>query len=105
MTVHALIASILYHKAISQATEKESPSLQTKNIVILTSKTGGGHLSLAEALRDLVMEQTEQQATSEENDTVAIQATGISLIDPQPGLFHLHYRLVSRHALRLWAAD
>jgi len=79
--------------------------LPTKNIVILTSKTGGGHLSLAEALRDLVMEQTEQQATSAENDTAAIQATGISLIDPQPGLFHLHYRLVSRHALRLWAAE
>src|SRR5258708_38710106 len=97
--------SVLYHKAILQATEKGVPILQTKNIVILTSKTGGGHLSLAEALRDLVMEQTEQQATSAENDTAAIQATGISLIDPQPGLFQLHYRLVTRHALRLWAAE
>ena len=29
----------------------------------------------------------------------------ISIVDPQPGFFHLHYRLVSRYALWLWAAE
>src|SRR5947209_4727416 len=57
-------------------------------ILILTSKTGGGHMSLAEALRDLL-----------EADYA------IEMLDPQPISFHLHYRLVSRYALWLWAAE
>ena len=59
-----------------------------KRILILTSKTGGGHVSLAEALRD----QLEQDYT-------------IEIIDPQPAFFLLHYRLVSRYALWLWSAE
>lgn len=58
------------------------------SILILTSKTGGGHVSLAEALRDRLM------------DHYAVE-----IIDPQPGLFDWHYRLVSRYALQLWAAE
>jgi UDP-N-acetylglucosamine:LPS N-acetylglucosamine transferase len=57
-------------------------------ILILTSQTGGGHISLAEALRD--------QLTSD---------YAIEMNDPQPHFFHLHYRLVSRYALWLWAAE
>jgi UDP-N-acetylglucosamine:LPS N-acetylglucosamine transferase len=57
-------------------------------ILIFTSKTGGGHVSLAEALRDRLD-----------------QAFEIEILDPQPSLIHLHYRLVSRHALRVWAAE
>lgn len=56
--------------------------------LILTSKTGGGHVSLAEALRD----QLEHRHT-------------VEIIDPQPAIIHWHYRLVSRHALWLWAAE
>lgn len=55
------------------------------NILILTSKTGGGHISLAESLRDLL---GESYATD--------------LVDPQPAFFHWHYRMLSRYALRLW---
>jgi UDP-N-acetylglucosamine:LPS N-acetylglucosamine transferase len=65
--------------------------LSTKHkpkILIFTSKTGGGHISLAEALRDRLA-----------NDYV------IEMLDPQPGIIHLHYRLVSRHALWVWARE
>lgn len=57
-------------------------------ILILTSKTGGGHISLAEALRDQFAPDYHCEMT-----------------DPQPRFFHLHYRLVSRYALWLWAAE
>jgi UDP-N-acetylglucosamine:LPS N-acetylglucosamine transferase len=67
-----------------------------KNILILTSKTGGGHVSLARAMRDLLV--NAEQPEDKHNPT-------ISIVDPQPGLFHLHYRLVSRYALWLWAAE
>src|SRR5438874_2153550 len=57
-------------------------------ILVLCSKTGGGHVSLAEALRD----QLAQDFT-------------VEIADPQPRMIHWHYRLVSRHALWLWAAE
>jgi processive 1,2-diacylglycerol beta-glucosyltransferase len=60
----------------------------TRTILILTSKTGGGHISLAESLRD----------------RLAYKYT-IELLDPQLRFFHWHYRLVSRYALWLWAAE
>lgn len=60
----------------------------TRTILILTSKTGGGHISLAESLRDRLAD----------NYT-------IELLDPQLSFFHWHYRLVSRYALWLWAAE
>ncbi|MEO8972488.1 MAG: glycosyltransferase [Ktedonobacteraceae bacterium] len=59
-----------------------------QNILILTSKTGGGHVSLAESLRDRLAE-----------------SYTIEIVDPQPVFFHWHYRLVSRYALWLWAAE
>src|SRR5579871_5245269 len=73
------------------------------NILILTSKTGGGHISLAEAIRDLL----ERDIPSAEREPVstARQTPTITIADPQPGFFEFHYRLVSRHALRLWAAE
>lgn len=58
------------------------------HLLILTSKTGGGHVSLAESLADLL----------------ADDFTG-SVVDPQPGWIHRHYQLVSRHALWLWSAE
>lgn len=57
-------------------------------VLIFTSKTGGGHVSLAEALRDRLQDSYE-----------------IQIIDPQPSVVHWHYRVVSRHALWLWAAE
>ncbi len=73
-----------------------------KNILILTSKTGGGHVSLAESLRDLL--EKESMHSSEAN-SATLPTTKITLLDPQPGFFHLHYRIVSRYALWLWAAE
>lgn len=70
-----------------------------KSILILTSKTGGGHVSLAESLRDLL--ESDAQATGGEQ----FVAEAITIVDPQPGFFHLHYRFVSRKALWLWAAE
>ena len=57
-------------------------------ILIFISKPGGGHISLAEALRDRLKDRHT-----------------VELVDPQPALVHTHYRLVSRHALWLWAAE
>ena len=62
--------------------------IEPRNILLLTSRTGGGHISLSEALRDRL----EQRYTLE-------------IVDPQPRFFHLHYRLLSRYALWLWSAE
>jgi UDP-N-acetylglucosamine:LPS N-acetylglucosamine transferase len=58
------------------------------NILIFASHTGGGHISLAEAIRDQVKNNYE-----------------VVIIDPQPRMINLHYRTVSRHALWLWRAE
>jgi len=62
--------------------------VQRSKILIVTSQTGGGHISLAEALRDQLMGDYE-----------------IEIVDPQPGFIAFHYRLVSRYALWLWGAE
>jgi processive 1,2-diacylglycerol beta-glucosyltransferase len=62
--------------------------MQRPTILILTSYTGGGHISLAEALRDRLSPEYH-----------------VEMADPQPRFFHVHYRLVSRYALWLWAAE
>jgi UDP-N-acetylglucosamine:LPS N-acetylglucosamine transferase len=59
-----------------------------KRILIFTSLTGGGHVSQAEALSDLLRPEFD-----------------VIILDPQPGLIHWHYRMVSRHALWLWKAE
>jgi UDP-N-acetylglucosamine:LPS N-acetylglucosamine transferase len=59
-----------------------------KNILIFASHTGGGHISLAEAIRDQVENNYE-----------------VEIVDPQPRMINLHYRTVSRHALWLWKAE
>lgn len=60
----------------------------TRTILILTSKTGGGHISLAESLHDRLA-----------HNYI------VELLDPQSRIFHWHYRMVSRYALWLWAAE
>ena len=57
-------------------------------ILVLTSKTGGGHMSLAEAVRDRLEHEYE-----------------VEIVDPQPDFILQHYRLVSRYALWVWAAE
>src|SRR5437762_33497 len=79
--------------------------MSKKNILILTSKTGGGHISLAEALRDQLVNGELPEDTKHENVIQDTNNGAISIVDPQPGFIHLHYRLVSRYALWLWAAE
>lgn len=79
--------------------------LNQKNILILTSKTGGGHISLAEALRDLIEQELPAEPGENEQNRTVTKAPVITIADPQPDFLPLHYRLVSRHALRLWAAE
>ena len=62
--------------------------IEPRNILLLTSRTGGGHISLSEALRDRLE-----------------QHYSLEIVDPQPRFFHLHYRLLSRYALWLWSAE
>jgi UDP-N-acetylglucosamine:LPS N-acetylglucosamine transferase len=57
-------------------------------ILIFVSKTGGGHVSLAEALRDRLS-----------------PCCSVEMVDPQPGVVHYHYRLLSREALWLWELE
>jgi processive 1,2-diacylglycerol beta-glucosyltransferase len=56
--------------------------------LILTAKTGGGHLSLADAIRDNIAGEYD-----------------CNIQDPQPAIMHQYYRAVSRYALWLWAAE
>ena len=79
--------------------------LSQKNILILTSKTGGGHISLAEALRDLLEGNVQAEGNNHDKVTKDTKVAAITIVDPQPGFFHLHYRIVSRYALWLWAAE
>ncbi len=57
-------------------------------ILILTSRTGGGHVSIAEALRDQLAHKHQ-----------------VEILDPQASFIHWHYRIVSRYALWLWSAE
>ena len=75
---------------------------EPERILILTSKTGGGHLSLAESLRDLLASDRPVTWEGDEQDT---QSFSFTIVDPQPRFFHQHYRFVSRRALWLWAAE
>ena len=56
--------------------------------LILTPHSGGGHLSLAEALRDALP-----------------AGSAATIVDPLPPILNWHYRQVSRHALWLWEAE
>lgn len=76
-----------------------------KSILILTSKTGGGHVSIAESLRDLLAAESQASGQPPPPEGEPPAAPAITIIDPQPPFFHLHYRLVSRYALGLWAAE
>ena len=60
----------------------------TPRVLILTSKTGGGHVSLAEALAGRL-----------ESDFA------VTVADPQPAVVHTHYRVLTRYALWLWRAE
>lgn len=62
-------------------------------------------MSLAEALRDLIENDGQTEGIENEGAAKNTKAPVITIADPQPGFFHLHYRLVSRYALRLWAAE
>lgn len=79
--------------------------LNQKNILILTSKTGGGHISLAQALHNLIEPERTREPGENEQESAVTKASTITIADPQPGFLPLHYRLVSRYALRLWAAE
>lgn len=59
-----------------------------RKILIVTAKTGGGHVSLAEALRDRLQ-----------------QEYVIRIEDLLPGLFPLHYRFVAQNAPWLWSLE
>lgn len=53
--------------------------------MIITSNTGGGHLSLALALQDILGQNYDTQ-----------------IVDPHPHIFHQYYTWVGRHFLQLW---
>ncbi len=59
-----------------------------QRVLILMARTGGGHVSLAEALRDRLR-----------------ASPDITLDAPIPALVNWHYRLVSRHARWLWSLE
>jgi processive 1,2-diacylglycerol beta-glucosyltransferase len=59
-----------------------------KKILIFSSYTGGGHMSLAESVHDLIRDKYE-----------------VVIIDPQPRVLHFHYRMVSRYAPWLWNTE
>jgi UDP-N-acetylglucosamine:LPS N-acetylglucosamine transferase len=78
---------------------------EPKRILILTSQTGGGHLSLAESLRDLLANDVPVTRDGYEQGSQNTKTATFTIVDPQPRFFHMHYRFVSRKALWLWAAE
>ncbi|HEY6541669.1 MAG TPA: hypothetical protein VIZ18_12055, partial [Ktedonobacteraceae bacterium] len=60
-----------------------------ERILILTSKTGGGHLSLAESLCDLLASDMPITRDKYEQDWQDTKAATFTIVDPQPHLFHL----------------
>ena len=78
---------------------------EPERILILTSKTGGGHLSLAESLRDLLASDVPITRDGNEQDLQGAKAMTFTIIDPLPRFIHTHYRFMSRKALWLWAAE
>jgi processive 1,2-diacylglycerol beta-glucosyltransferase len=62
--------------------------LHQPRILILTASTGGGHLSLADALEDLLHGHYD-----------------VTIVNMLPAFFHLHYRFVGHYALWLWATE
>lgn len=62
--------------------------LHRPKLLVLTFKTGGGHISLAEALRDELKRDYD-----------------IKIIEPYPDYFSAHYRFISRHALWMLSAE
>lgn len=71
-----------------QEGNREHPPARPLNVLILMAKTGGGHLSLAEALRDLLR-----------------PLAHATILDPSPPIIHYHYRLLSRHARWVWSLE
>lgn len=62
---------------------------QTKpKIMIVTSATGGGHISLAHSLRDMFAQEYE-----------------IHIVDPHPHFVHQYYTWAGRHSLKFWGAS
>lgn len=57
-------------------------------VLIITSNTGGGHLSLALALQDILGHNYDTQ-----------------IVDPHPPIFHQYYTWVGRHFLSLWGLN
>ncbi|NJL33938.1 MAG: hypothetical protein HC893_08845 [Chloroflexaceae bacterium] len=57
-------------------------------VLMLMARTGGGHVSLAEALRDRLID----------------RAT-VEIVDPSPEIIRWHYRVVSRRARWLWSLE
>lgn len=78
---------------------------EPKQVLILTSKTGGGHVSLAESIRDLLASIVPVKRSGDPQDSHGIPSLSFTIVDPQPRFFHQHYRFVSRRALWLWAAE
>lgn len=63
--------------------------IQSKpKIMIVTSATGGGHISLAHSLQDML---------AQEYDT--------RIVDPHPHFVHQYYTWAGRHSLKFWGAS
>ena len=52
----------------------------SKNILILTSRTGGGHVSLAEALQDLLIEDTRGRGEGDVQTLPTLAITAITFL-------------------------
>lgn len=69
--------------------------MPAKKILILTLKTGAGHMSLANALHDLLLGGCPHLD----------QGYNIEICDPEPRYLGKHYRAITRNAMWLWRAE
>ena len=54
-------------------------------ILILTSHTGGGHINQAQSLKERLSANYD-----------------VEIVDPHPEFIHRHYRILSRHCMKIW---
>lgn len=70
-------------------TKRRDALIQTKpKIMIVTSATGGGHISLAHSLQDMFSQDYETH-----------------IVDPHPHFVHQYYTWAGRHSLKFWGAS
>ena len=71
--------------ASTESTDSLITDPRKQRVLILTTRTGGGHMNLAQSLKETLSAKYE-----------------VSIADPYPDILHRYYAGLSRHLLWFW---